>query len=77
MGMITLGRAGREHTYDVFATGDKVLVPIFGEDGRLTMILRRENENRYVGQWLEYERMPIVLQVADESWNRMQKVDYR
>jgi hypothetical protein len=76
LGMVTLGRAGREHMYDVFVTVDKVLVPVFGEDGKLTMVLRRENENRYVGQWLEYERMPIVLQAADENWNRMHKADY-
>jgi hypothetical protein len=77
MGMVTLGRAGREHMYDVFVTVDKVLVPIFGEDGKLTMVLQRENENRYVGQWLEYEKMPIVLQAAGENWNQMYKVDYR
>jgi len=76
LGMVTLGRAGREHMYDVFVTVDKVLVPIFGEDGKLTMVLRRENENRYVGQWLEYERMPIVLQAADDSWNSIHKADY-
>ena len=76
LGMVTLGRAGREHMYDVFVTVDKVLVPIFGEDGKLTMVLQRENENRYVGQWLEYEKMPIVLQAADENWNRMHRVDY-
>jgi hypothetical protein len=75
LGNVTLGRAGREHTYDVFVTSDKVLVPIFGEDGKLTMVLQRENENRYTGRWFEYERMPIVLQV-NENYSDMRKVDY-
>ena len=60
-GSISDGSAGCEQTWSMNTNSQGTFLTIFGEQGVPTCHLARQVDGVYIGNWLEFERMPIEL----------------
>lgn len=58
---IGIGRAGMEQVWRVYREKRKTYLGIFGDHGFPTCYLERKDEHTWEGEWLDFERMPIIL----------------